>query len=112
MNSLHTGDFHSHSTNHSAPVRATLPARCFSGAGALDDHFFERSRFIHGLAYVLRPALAAEDIHVQKLIPKLSLRIIFLTQLNKVWQLFINRFQLRRLRGKQFSPVRARVEPS
>ena len=50
-----------------------------------------------------KPASAAEDIRVQELIAELALRIVLLTQLYKLGDLLIDRFQFRRRRGKQLS---------
>src|SRR5438876_12298550 len=57
-----------------------------------------------------KPASAAEDIRVQELIAELALRIVLLTQLYKLGDLLIDRFQVRRRRGKQLSSVRPGVE--
>ncbi len=42
-----------------------------------------------------KPASAAEDIRVQELIAELALRIVLLTQLYKLGDLLIDRFQFR-----------------
>src|SRR5438093_4866773 len=57
-----------------------------------------------------KPASGAEDIRVQELIAELALRIVLLTQLYKLGDLLIARFQFRRRRGIQLSPVRPGVE--
>src|SRR5439155_16944270 len=53
-----------------------------------------------------KPVSAAEDVRVQELIAELALRIVLLTQLYKLGDHLIDRFQVRRRRGKQLSPVR------
>src|SRR5438132_4450252 len=57
-----------------------------------------------------KPVSAAEDDRVQELIAELALRIVLLTQLYKLGDPVIDRFQFRRRRGKQLSPVRPGVE--
>ena len=54
--------------------------------------------------------LAGKDIRVQKLIPKLALRVILPAQFNEVGQLFVDGFQRDRRRGKQLSPVWAHLK--
>jgi hypothetical protein len=54
----------------------------------------------------VKRGLTPEDICPQEFVSELALRVVLLAELHEVGLFLINRFQLVRGRGKQFSPMR------
>src|SRR5580658_4073334 len=55
-------------------------------------------------------ALAREEIGVQKVVPKLPLRIVFRCELSEIGQLFIPRAELSRRQCEQLAPMWSRLK--